>query len=112
MVTGRGDKGDALPEREIILQLPIKNKILLSQIFKENTKIPATSLKRKLGRRQYDNFKEIILEANNFLSSKGLPYPFLITFEEIDGRISKFYMKNIQLELEQKEKSLFAMLKT
>lgn len=91
-----------MQRKEIILHLSNRKQGNLYNLFTQNEKIPAKTLRRKIGRRQYDNFKELLLVVNEFLETKGIPRPILTSYEEKDGRVNKYYSKNpfIDLSLE------------
>lgn len=112
MVTARGDRGDALPEREIILCLPNKNQTALSQIFKENQKVPTKVLRQKLGRRQYEYFRDQILTINKHLKSKGILEPFQVYWTPEFGREQKAIQKRENTVLETGENCLFITVKS
>ena len=96
-------RGNALPEKEIILCLPNKNQTTLYQIFKENTRIPAKVLRRKIGRRNYERFRDQILTVNNYLKEKGILEPFRIYWTAENGREHKVIHKNENAIVETRE---------
>ena len=107
MITPKGDKGEILPKREIILYLPNKKQGEIFQLFKENKKVPVKILRRKIGRRIYETFKDQILTVNKYLREKGIIEPFKMYWTTENGREHKVIHKQENVLLETREKGLF-----
>lgn len=112
MVTGRGDKGDALPEKEIILCLPSKSQGSLFSAFTREPVIPTKALRRKVGQRQYDNFRRNIPKINAVLQDLGAQPIFITEWSEVNGREQKIIKIRENIEIRYNEATGYAIIRT
>ena len=101
-----------MQRKEIILHLSNKKQGNLYNLFTQNEKIPAKTLRRKMGRRNYENFRDQILNINEYLQEKGIREPFKIYWTTENGREHKVIHKNENATLETRENSLFITMQT
>lgn len=111
MATAMGTTDESLQRREIILFWHKINSGALFKLFKEKESIPAKTLRRKLGRRNYENFRDQILIVNSYLVEKDILEPFKIYWTTENGREHKAIHKKENVLLETRNNSLFITMK-
>src|SRR3989338_1160440 len=106
MTTERENHGNVLQTKEIILFIPNKKQEEIFQLFKESKKVPVKILRRTIGRRIYETFKDQILTVNKYLREKGIIEPFKMYWTTENGREHKVIHKQENVLLETREKGL------